>query len=313
MAVGGRTMLNLPENQIKQIKARRHSANPLITARSSKTLGNNINGPSVVRVPSWIKDPLGKYYIYFAHHSGKFIRLAYADSLGGPWIVYKPGTLKLEEASAFRGHIASPDVHVDEEQQQIRMYFHGLVRDRGGQWTGIASSTNGLNFKVSDEILGKFYFRVWQWDRAWYALAKNGNKGWGVLYRSENGLTGFESSGNFLRRIRHSAVLIRGHHLLIFYSRIGDAPERIVVATADMRPDWREWQPSKATEVLRPEVDYEGIEYPIKPSQYGSATKVNQLRDPCIYEEDGQVYLFYTIAGEIGIAMAEIETEMRPV
>jgi hypothetical protein len=305
-------MLNFPENQIKQIKARRYSANPLITARSSKTLGNNINGPSVMQVPSWIKDPLGKYYMYFAHHSGKFIRLAYADSLGGPWTVYEPGTLKLEEASAFRGHIASPDVHVDEEQRQIRMYFHGPARDRGGQWTGIASSTNGLYFKASDEILGKFYFRVWQWDGVWYALAKNGNEGWGELYRSENGLTGFESRGNFLRWVRHSAVLIRGHHLLIFYSRKGDAPERIVVATADLRPDWREWQPSEAMVVLRPEADYEGIEYPIKPSQYGPATKVNQLRDPCIYEEDDQVHLFYTIAGEMGIAIAEIETEMKP-
>ncbi|MEE9443024.1 MAG: hypothetical protein V3V99_10205 [candidate division Zixibacteria bacterium] len=305
--------MNLPENHINKIRAVRHSGNPLITINSSTALGDNINGPSVIKVPSWIKNPLGNYYMYFAHHSGKFIRLAHSDSLGGPWIIYGPGTLNLKGANAFRGHIASPDVHVDEEQRKIFMYFHGLARSRKGQWTGIASSTDGLNFKASNEILGKYYFRVWKWEGAWYALAKNGNEGWGELYRSENGLTGFESCGDFLRRVRHSAVLIQGHHLLIFFSRIGDAPERILVSSIDLRPDWWEWESSDAMEVLRPEADYEGIEFPIIPSQYGSAIKVNQLRDPCIFEEDNQIFLFYTIAGEMGIAMALIEIEMKPV
>ncbi|MBI2946207.1 MAG: hypothetical protein HYY23_01070, partial [Verrucomicrobia bacterium] len=40
--------------------------------------GNNINGPSLIRVPGWVKSPLGRYYLYFAHHSGQYIRLAYA-------------------------------------------------------------------------------------------------------------------------------------------------------------------------------------------------------------------------------------------
>jgi hypothetical protein len=43
----------------------------------------NINGPSLVHVPAWIERPLGKYYLYFAHHGGKDIRLAYADILAG--------------------------------------------------------------------------------------------------------------------------------------------------------------------------------------------------------------------------------------
>jgi hypothetical protein len=305
--------LNFPENHINKIRAVRYSGNPLITVNSSTALGDNINGPSIIKVPPWINNPLGKYYMYFAHHSGKFIRMAHADSLGGPWVVYEPGALRLEETSAFCGHIASPDVHIDEEKKQIRMYFHGPARDRNGQWTCIASSKNGLDFRASDEILGKFYFRVWRWDGAWYALAKNGNEGWGELYRSENGLTGFESRGDFIRRVRHAALLIRGHYLLIFYSRTGDAPERIMVCTVDLRPDWQEWKPSEAIEVLRPEANYEGVEYPIKRSKYGSATKVNQLRDPCIYEENGQTHLFYTIAGEMGIAMAKIGIDMKTV
>ena len=43
--------------------------------------GDNINGPSLIRVPSWLPNPLGAYYLYFAHHGGKYIRLAYADRL----------------------------------------------------------------------------------------------------------------------------------------------------------------------------------------------------------------------------------------
>ena len=45
----------------------------------------NINGPSLIRVPSWVEHPLGKYYLYFAHHKGGSIRLAYADDPSGPW------------------------------------------------------------------------------------------------------------------------------------------------------------------------------------------------------------------------------------
>ena len=43
--------------------------------------GANINGPSLIRVPAWADKPLGKYYLYFAHHGGKYIRLAYATAL----------------------------------------------------------------------------------------------------------------------------------------------------------------------------------------------------------------------------------------
>ena len=212
--------------------------------------------------------------------------------------------------SIFKVHIGSPDVHVDKENKLLYMYFHGPVEGKG-QLTGVASSTDGLHYKATDEILGKFYFRVWRHKGFYYALAKNGNSGWGELYRSENGLTSFESRGNFLRKVRHSAVLIRNHCLLIFYSRVGDAPERIMVATVNMRPDWLEWKPSKSIEVIRPETNYEGIGFLSGPSEHGPATNVQQLRDPCIYEEEGKIYLFYTIAGEMGIAMSEIEIEFN--
>lgn len=300
-----------PKNAVLAVTARRCEANPLITFNSSPSLGKNINGPSVIRVPSWIKSPLGTYYLYFASHEGKYIRLAYADALQGPWKIYEPGTLRLEQAKALRGHIASPDVHVDETKHEIRMYVHGPARDRKEQYTCVAVSKDGLAFEASDALLGKFYFRVFRWKDCNYAIAKNWNSGWGELYRSKDGLAPFESRGNFVPMMRHCSVLLRGNQLLVFYTRKGDAPERIVVSTVELTDDWNGWKESEPLDVLAPETDYEGTAFRNKPSSYGPQTRVRQLRDPCVFEENGHTYLFYSVAGEMGIAMAELEIRMK--
>src|SRR6187549_1538527 len=79
--------------QVPRVVATRLAQNPLITLRTSPSLGDNIDGPTVIRVPAWVERPLGRYYMYFAHHMGAFIRLAYADSIGGPWKIYEPGVV----------------------------------------------------------------------------------------------------------------------------------------------------------------------------------------------------------------------------
>ena len=76
---------------------------------------NNINGPSLIKVPDWIENPLGKYYLYFANHGGKYIRMAYSDKVTGPYTIHENGTLRLEQ-SPGHDHIASPDVHIDNEK-----------------------------------------------------------------------------------------------------------------------------------------------------------------------------------------------------
>ena len=104
--------------KVERIQVERLSTNPIITGASSATLRDKINGPSLIRVPSWVKNPLGKYYLYFGHHKGNFIRLAYSDTIEGPWRIYEPGTIHLEEATSLEDHIASPDVHIDEENKR---------------------------------------------------------------------------------------------------------------------------------------------------------------------------------------------------
>ncbi len=58
---------------------------PIVMPDSHPSIGKNIQGPSLIRVPDWIPDALGRYYLYFADHKGSYIRLAYADDLHGPW------------------------------------------------------------------------------------------------------------------------------------------------------------------------------------------------------------------------------------
>src|SRR5712664_903616 len=106
------------------VRAVRLTQNPIVTPASSPTLGENINGPSLIVVPSWVERPLGRYYLYFSHHAGKFIRLAYADRISGPWKIFEPGTLRLDQAPNCFDHVASPDVHVENDRRQILMYFH---------------------------------------------------------------------------------------------------------------------------------------------------------------------------------------------
>ena len=76
----------------------------------------------------------------------------------------------------------------------------------------------------------------------------------------------------------------------------------------DISGDWQDWQESTWREVLRPEFDWEGAGTPIEPSVRSTAYgMVNQLRDPALFEEDGRIYLLYTVGGESGIAIAEVE------
>jgi hypothetical protein len=309
---------------------------PIITPETCPSIGRNIQGPSLIRVPAWVTSPLGRYYLYFADHKGSYIRLAYADELNGPWTVHPPGSLQLAEScspteppeappgavdrirAVLTGsgvelphaleqelttpHIASPDAHVDDVNRHIVMYFHGLERF-ARQVTRVATSTNGVHFEARPEILGKTYLRAFPHDGHTYAMAMPGQ-----LYRSKDSLSAFEEGPLlFEEHMRHAALLKRDGSLYVFWTRVGDTPERILLSTIELAPSWEEWSESEAVEVLRPERPWEGADAPLEPSirsvAYGH---VNQLRDPAIFEEDGRTFLLYAVAGESGIAIAEV-------
>lgn len=282
------------------MKIKRFAENPIIRPDMDARMGDDINGPSLIRVPEWIEKPLGRYYLYFAHHKGEYIRLAYADRLAGPWKTHEPGTLQLKD-SFCSYHIASPDVHVDDERREIRMYYHGGTDI--GQKSLVALSKDGLHFTAPPEILGEFYFRVFRWKGEYYAMSKPA-----IVYRSKDGLTDFRKGPTlFTENIRHSAFKLDGNVLSVFYTNFGDCPERIMFAKVELKPDWMTWKESESCVVLEPETDYEGANLPLSPSKEGWAPQpVRQLRDPAIFRENGKTYLLYSVAGEHGIAIAEI-------
>ena len=180
------------------IRVERLLDRPIITPELHPSLGPNIQGPSLIRVPDWVPKRLGTYYLYFADHKGRYIRLAYADNLLGPWRIHVPGSLQLEGShlltepptgpaeqlaklraapqpanlshdaftEATTPHIASPDVQVDHENRRIVMYYHGLnaalaAGDARGDIDVTASA-----FDARPEILGRTYFRAFHARRA---------------------------------------------------------------------------------------------------------------------------------------------------
>ncbi len=209
----------LEHPQCTPYRTRHFGCAPLVTKKTFELAGieggNNINGPSMIKVPEWLPvseraDPLANYYLYFAHHNGRYIRMAWAEKLQGPFVLFNVGNGNqspgfgvldmgknreltfLDSGLSISGHIASPNVHLDEPNKQFLLYFHAanvkvhskqvkndLDFGTGRQKTLMATSPNGLNFNnpssslvsggvggghmgygVRDQVLGNAYFTV---------------------------------------------------------------------------------------------------------------------------------------------------------
>jgi hypothetical protein len=319
------------------VRVERLADAPIIVPGLHPSIGENIQGPSLIRVPEWVEDRLGDYYLYFADHKGTYIRLAYADDLLGPWRIHPSGSLQIvdshflaappevspEEEARLRGlpstlghdrfveattpHIASPDVHVDGANRRIVMYFHGL-EGVSRQVSRVATSSDGIHFDTRPEPLGRTYMRAFGHAGYTYIMSMPGQ-----FYRSRDPLGPFEEGPRlFNPNMRHSALLKRDDTLFVFWTQVGDVPERILLSTIDLSGDWTEWSETPGVEVLRPEFDWEGADAPLEPSVRSTAYgHVNQLRDPAVYEdaESGRTFLLYAVAGESGIAIAEVHLE----
>ena len=319
------------------IRVERLLDRPIISPDLDESIGANIQGPSLIRVPDWVPERLGKYYLYFADHKGRYIRLAYANDLLGPWRIHVPGSLQLagsylltappqgpaDELAELRAapqpanfshdafteattpHIASPDVHADEANRRIVMYYHGL-NGLGQQVTRAATSADGIHFVAKPEVIGKTYFRTFLHGGYTYAMAMPGQ-----FYRSKDALSGFQEGPLlFNSNMRHAALLTRDNTLFVFWTQVGDAPEVIRLSTIALLDDWTKWTETAPVEVLRPQRAWEGADAPRIPSLRSTAYgRVNQLRDPALFEENGRIFLLYAVAGESGIAIAEVKFE----
>ena len=130
----------------------------------------------------------------------------------------------------------------------------------------------------------------------------------GIFYRSSDGFRDFETGPTlFNPRMRHAALLKRGNVLRVFWTQVGDAPERILLSHIDLSGDWSGWKESERGRGAAAGIAVGRRRRALVPSVRSTAYgHVNQLRDPAILEDEGRIYLFYAVAGESGIALAEV-------
>jgi hypothetical protein len=310
----------------------------------SSEIGTNIQGPSLIRTPDWLPNSLGKYYLYFADHKGDHIKMAYSDELLGEWKIHSGGTLQLSQSRFLTKspemptdfnpkkvsvgeldgynphpnqseyiptrlddmmipHIASPDVHIDETKQQIVMFYHGLEKF-GTQSTRVATSHDGINFNSENKIIGRPYFRKFIYRNTSYGMSMPG-----VFYKNTGKIDDYiKVTSLFSHKIRHSSLLVRNDTLYVFYSQVGDTPERIYLSTIHLSDNIKKWKESDPIELIRPTLDWEGVDLPLQHSSRSAISiPVNQLRDPAVFRDSADIYLLYTVQGERGIGISHIE------
>ncbi|MDQ3622021.1 MAG: hypothetical protein M3463_05970 [Verrucomicrobiota bacterium] len=214
-----------------------------------------------------------------------------------------------------------------------------------GTQVSVALSKDGIHFQVvGSKPIGEPYFRVFQREGYYYAINRSASlaRSRDGLSDFEVGNTSFaDAVGHKVPagrptdeaeepkakdkkkrkkrdkdeggpKIRHTAIKVAGDVLTLFFSRSGDLPESIMMSQARLTGDWKSWRLSPPVPVLQPEMEYEGANEQPKAPTNQEIRKLprrmfRELRDPCIYREAGKTYLLYSVAGERGIAIAEVK------
>ena len=119
-------------------------------------------------------------------------------------------------------HIASPDVHVDDENRRIVMYFHGLD-GLSQQVSRVATSSSGIHFEARPEPLARTYMRTFQHEGYTYAMSMPGQ-----FYRSRDPLGGFEEGPRLFTDEEHDRVNSENSTGMVFRMLTGFPPRYFV-------------------------------------------------------------------------------------
>jgi hypothetical protein len=275
-----------------------------LSAGDKNSISNNINGPCIIKVPEFIENPLGKYYLYFGHHKGTYIRMAYSNNILGPYTLFKPGILDIKDTPGY-DHIASPDVVIDFKNKRLILYYHCVFNNgKTPQSTFYAYSTNGLNFQSHKINILYPYFRYFTYHDSEYGIAMYKHIGSIILKKNGNE---YEEFSELLPKSRHTSVMIINDKIYIFYTIVGDCPEHIYYCQIT-NLEKNNVKTTEKISLVKPEFEYEHNNQKPIISCYGPIfTKINQLRDPYIFFDNDNFYIFYTVCGEKGIAVCRVE------
>ena len=283
----------------------------------TQNFNSNICNPCIIKVPEWVKDSLGKYYLYYADHRGKYIKFAFSNFIFNNWRSKLDIIININSFNNAINHIASPEIYIDDIKKKFYLLTHSHSATHKGQWTYVSESNNGLHFKVvNDKPLAPFYLRVFKYNNFFYGVSKGGNL-WKTnelireFYPCQNLFDPSKSNEllhNYEGAVRHVGLFVENNILYIFYSKIGDKPERIYFSKLNLEKNDKNWKFNSETELLRPTMDFEGANLPLLKSKPGDTPVAeNALRDPYLFKINSNYYLAYCVQGEFGIAIAEIK------
>ena len=109
--------------------------------------------------------------------------------------------------------------------------------------------------------------------------------------------------------------------IYFFYTAAQDMPESVLMTrvslaglTEEERLDPANWVRIDDQEqlILRPELDWEGVNLELKPSNTGAQSNGHVLRDPHVFYDEGKLYLLYNGGGESRIGLAELTIVPEP-
>jgi hypothetical protein len=283
--------------------------------------------PCVTRVDDRLENPLGRYYMYYAPHNAPGgVCLAYADDLRGPWRETDGNPLIAKDWAPHHdvSHISSPHVLWRPDLSELWLYYHG-----DNDTTRWARSKDGIHFSYGGEAVktpemadmsGASYARVFDSpfpgspgrflmvlllfkyeEDSWARFEKFGLYGaWSddgekwdlcdepIVSPSDCGADSFVCS---------PSVHVHEERVYLIY-HLDEVTERAVGRNL--------------TDVCAVEIDSElrKIGKPIvicKREFFGDENQ--RFADPCLIEEDGEVYLFGAIGPRlnqrIGCAVGE--------
>lgn len=281
-----------------------------------RKIDRNVTGATLVRLDnkSYTKY---KYLLYFSSHNGTYIRLAMSDSVTGPYRVtrHKIARMYFRRSIFRKNHVASPEIYRIANKSYL--ITHSPIRGSVAQYSFVGRLFFGRFVLRSRKTSLPSYLRLFEYCGDLYAIARKGEF---FRLRPDLGIEGkidvdlsmavLPSRDDQTTVIRHPFVTTINNELICFYTRIGDAPERVLAAKitglTDGMPRF-----GPALEILKPEETYEGADLTVTPSSKGrSRQPVNELRDPYIFQEGNKIYLFYSVRGEQGIALALIDPDL---
>jgi hypothetical protein len=199
--------------------------------------------------------------------------------------------------------LAPLDLHVDERNQKIGMYVHGLERF-GAQLTRFAESPSGMDFGAHPLKLARPDLRVFAYEGIAYAMAMVG-----VFYRLKSARADFEQRSTLFSSTTHDAALWRaGDRLWVFWAKAVDLLETILTSSIDLSLDSMHWRVESTDCVSQPELAGERADQPLAPCQGSGANGWQcQIRDPVIFDlQNGPLDLRYALVGEAGITLARL-------